>query len=363
MALLTVAKRKEYFKVLGLKYDEDGILKFQKMAFPKMKKEQDKKYGEHTDKALRHFRNVKLYAPHFMPEEFKCDCGGRHCTGYPTQMRVVELKHLEKIRKHYNKPMMVTCGLRCKGRNKELAGAIQNSLHLHGRACDFYMAGVTDTLANRKSAIKWIKTLSNHHYTYGDGINSYGSSVYAPYMGNALHTDVNPPKVKSKPTEVKATKNADKIIAKAKEFCWKYGEKSSKWSYGKGHAKAAYKKALKKHMKKKAKISQSDCGYFVSTCVRAAGVNKSFNSLHQFGKVPKGFKRVLKGKKIPKGFLKPGDIIRYKKKSGQHTLMYYGNGKTAEAGRGHWFPRIRKNKKQYNASNVRKSTIEVLRAK
>ena len=145
----------------------------------------------------------------------------------------------------------------------------------------------------------------------------------------------------------KKTDNAQKIVDKATEYCWKYGTKAKYWSYAKGHAKAAYKKALKKYMNKRAKISQSDCGYLVSTCVRAAGISKTFNCLHQFGKCPKTMKIVLSGKKVPKGFLKKGDIVRWKKKNGgQHTIIIYGNGKTAEAGRGHWFPRIRKNKKQ-----------------
>ena len=89
------------------------------------------------------------------------------------------------------RPITVTCGLRDKTYNSKLGGSIQNSLHLSGRAVDFYQKGVTDTLANRKASIKWIKTLPNHHYTYGNGINSYGNGVSAPYMGNALHTDVS----------------------------------------------------------------------------------------------------------------------------------------------------------------------------
>ena len=83
----------------------------------------------------------------------------------------------------------ITCGMRCKTYNKKLNGSITNSKHLTGQAIDFYQKGVTDTLANRRMAIRWIKTLPNHTYTYGNGINSNGYKVRAPYMGNALHTD------------------------------------------------------------------------------------------------------------------------------------------------------------------------------
>lgn len=171
-----------------------------------------------------------------------------------------------------------------------------------------------------------------------------------------------------KPAPTPSTTNAQKILAKAKEYAWAYGTESSKYSYSKGSPKAAYKNALKKFMGKTAKVSQSDCGYFVSTCVRGSGVDKNFLALkgkkEAFPSVPSTFKVVHKGKKIPSGVLQPGDIIRYKKTNGgQHTLMYYGDGKIAEAGRSKWFPAIKKDTKKYNKSNVKFSTLQVLRAK
>ena len=187
MALLPKKTRIKYFKDLGLgEYTPNNILKFQKKAFSDPK-EHDRKYGVKTDTALRHWHNVWLICEHFRPEEFKCKCG--HCTGYPTQMRVKELKHIERIREHYDRPMVITSALRCEYGNKKVGG-VSNSGHLHGRAVDFYMSGVTDTKANRKGAIAYIKKLPGHKYTYGDGIDSYGEFVYKPSMGNALHTEV-----------------------------------------------------------------------------------------------------------------------------------------------------------------------------
>lgn len=166
---------------------------------------------------------------------------------------------------------------------------------------------------------------------------------------------------------VTASTNAAKIVAKANEYAWPYGTSKSKYSYKKGGPKSAYKTALKKYMGKKAKISRSDCGYFVSTCVRAAGVAKSFKALAgtkaSFPKVPSSMQIVHKGKKIPSGFLQPGDIIRYKKKSGQHTMIYMGNGRIAEGQRGNNFPAIKKDTKKYNKSNVKFKTLQVIRAK
>ena len=156
--------------------------------------------------------------------------------------------------------------------------------------------------------------------------------------------------------------NANKIVFAATSYAYPLGTPKKKYAYKTGKPTAAYKVALKKYMGKEAKISQSDCGYFVSTCVRAAGVSKSFNCL-QWEKAPSTMTKVWSGKKIPAGFLQPGDIIRYKKTSGQHTMIYYGNGYIAEGQRGNAFPKIKKDTKKYNKSNVKKSTIQVLRAK
>lgn len=204
MALLTTAQRKARFKYLGLgEYNKANISRFQKKYL--RKKDVDGVYGTDTDRALRHVYNVKKYTKNFSPEEFKCECGGKYCTGYPSYMKRVELENLQSIRDHYGKPMTVTCGLRCKTYNNKLRGSIGNSKHLTGYATDFYMKGVTDTLANRKAAIRWIKKLPNHNYTYGNGINSNGVAVRAAYMGNALHTDTNKPKTTTNKKTVPAT--------------------------------------------------------------------------------------------------------------------------------------------------------------
>lgn len=196
MALLTVEKRKAYFKKLGLgEYNEANIKKFQKKAFPSHKNEWDGKYGKHTDSALRHWYNCSL-VPNFEPEEFKCPCG--RCTGYPTHMKKVELKHLQKIRDHFKKPMIITSGLRCSFENSRVGG-VANSSHLKGYAADFYALGVTDTVANRKASLKWIVKQENHEFTYGANMkDSNGLYRTASGMGNAMHTETHKPIKKKK---------------------------------------------------------------------------------------------------------------------------------------------------------------------
>ena len=186
MSLLKVTTRITYFKYLGLgAYNKANILKFQRMAFIDPD-EHDGRYGKKTDTALRHWYNVRKNCKNFEPTEFRCPCG--RCTGYPTQMRKVELMHIQRIRTHYGKPMTITSALRCEYQNKKVGG-VSDSRHLQGKAADFYMQGVTDSFENRVKAIKFIKTLPNHRYTYGNGIDSIGQHVSRPSMGNALHTD------------------------------------------------------------------------------------------------------------------------------------------------------------------------------
>lgn len=187
MALLTLAKRKEYFKYLGLgEYNKTNILKLQKQYFTR-KKDCDGLYGQNTDYLLRHVYNVKRVCTNFTPQEFKCECGGRFCTGYPTQMKATELYNLQTIRTHYGKPMRITSGLRCRGYNNSLRGSVKNSKHMTGFACDFYIPGVTDSLSGRKSLIAYLKKLPHFDYAYSNGWCSLGYGFSASYMGSAVH--------------------------------------------------------------------------------------------------------------------------------------------------------------------------------
>lgn len=290
------------------------------------------------------------------------DCGGRGHDGwycYETQMRgwipkawtcLAEPKEITPVTKpagNYNGPVPATT-LR-RGSKGTPVIALQKFLTWYGLnlSADGDFGPATELAVKRFQKTEDLKP---------DG-------VFGPLSRNKAKAYL----VQEEPAEPKPETKADRIIAKIDEFAYPYGTSSSKYSYSKGKPKPEYKSALKKFMKRTAKISLSDCGYFVSTAVRASGVCGSFLALRgtkeSFPKVPSEMEIVHKGKKIPDGFLKPGDIIRYKKKSSQHTLFYYGNGRIAEAGRGHWFPAIKKDTKKYNGSSVKHSTLQVIRVK
>ena len=378
MALLTVEQRKTRFEFLGLgEYNKENIKKFQKKYL--RAKDVDGVYGTNTDMALRHVYNVKKYTKNFTPEEFKCECGGRYCTGYPSYMKKVELENLQKIRTHYGKPITVTCGLRCRPYNNSLRGSISNSKHLTGYACDFYMKGVTDTLANRKASIQWIKKLPNHNYTYGDGINSYGARMGASYMGNALHTDTNQPKSVVKAvvtttaaktvakTTTKTTTSTKKLSNREKlaKCAWEYAyhTNSKKARYPGGIAKDAYKIALNKAFGKKRPWSTpakkgASCDVFIATCIRMAGLGNAPRGMgRSWLDKSKHFKRV----KVNYKTIKDGDIISIIWKNGNpHWCMAY-KGYILEASYNGWYPK-RTNTLKSRLSKSGKSSVVVYRA-
>lgn len=191
MALLSRKLRESKFEYLGLgEYNKANILKFQEMAFPNDKDQQDSIYGKNTDNALRTFYNVKKHSKNFHPSEFRCNCG--RCSGYPSYMKKLEIKHIQTIRDHYDRPMEITSGLRCPAENRAVGG-LENSGHLKGYAVDFKMKGVTDSVPNRNKALSWIKRLPHHKFTYGAYmVDSDGVYRSAKGMGKAMHTEVKP---------------------------------------------------------------------------------------------------------------------------------------------------------------------------
>lgn len=184
--LLTTTKRKTYFKTLGLgEYNKENIKKLQKKYL--RSKDVDGIYGADTDNLLRHLFNVHSYTKNFAPEEFKCECGGRYCTGYPTYMRKDTLVTLQSIRTKLGVPVTVTSGLRCKGYNNSLQGSVSTSYHIKGKAVDFCSLNTTTKL-QRVDLIKWLKPKVK--YAYCNGYDTLGSKRSAPNMGNAIHFEV-----------------------------------------------------------------------------------------------------------------------------------------------------------------------------
>lgn len=198
--MLSVKTRQKYLKNLGFyKGKIDGIEgSITKKAYRNIQKkyfseiEQDGIYGKKTELLLRNAERVRIYCKHFVLEEFKCECNGKYCTGYPKLLSINLLEYLEKIRIKHKKPIYVTSGLRCEIYNNILEGSIKNSKHTKGKAIDFYSSS-TNNLYNRIKIMNYFIKLPYASYSYCDGYmrtKLKKRNISATYMGSSIHIDV-----------------------------------------------------------------------------------------------------------------------------------------------------------------------------
>lgn len=189
---LTKKTRKKYFEMFELgEYNEKNIKKLQKKYFPK--KFVDGKYGKQTDILLRNLYRTKVYSPHFDLIEFKCECNGKYCTGYPKLLNIQMLLTLEALRNKVKCPVNIASGERCVAYNNSCEGSSPTSEHMYGGAVDIY-GSFSKTITQRKQLMLWLSKRDGHRYTYCNGwqINSAkcGSSIKASYMGTSIHFDI-----------------------------------------------------------------------------------------------------------------------------------------------------------------------------
>lgn len=71
----------------------------------------------------------------FSRAEFRCQCGGKYCDGFPAEPAEETVRMADEIRRRAGVPLNVNSGLRCKQHNAEVGG-VSNSLHTTGQAVD-----------------------------------------------------------------------------------------------------------------------------------------------------------------------------------------------------------------------------------
>ena len=78
---------------------------------------------------------------YFTREEFRCQCGGRYCGGFPAEPEEKLVRTLDAIRRRLGVPVRIVeaggSGVRCRQHNANVGGAA-NSEHLYGRAADLH---------------------------------------------------------------------------------------------------------------------------------------------------------------------------------------------------------------------------------
>ena len=109
---------------------------------------------------------------YFSKEEFACRC---RCGFDAVSAELVQA--LTDIRQHFNKPIQITSGNRCKARNTAVGGE-DKSKHMEGIAADFKVVGVN---ASR------VQTYLEEKYP-----DTYGIGRYP----NRTHLDVRPDKAR-----------------------------------------------------------------------------------------------------------------------------------------------------------------------
>lgn len=77
----------------------------------------------------------------FDREEFRCQCGGKYCNGFPVEPEAELVRVCNEIRRRLGVPVTIVdsggSGVRCSQHNAAVGG-VGNSNHLYGKAADLH---------------------------------------------------------------------------------------------------------------------------------------------------------------------------------------------------------------------------------
>ena len=112
---------------------------------------------------------------HFDRSEFRCQCGGKYCDGYPSAPDDRMVRIADQLRKNLGVPVTIVSGLRCKTWNA-IQGGVSNSQHMYGEAADIYAKGVAQSRVEAEldeiGGVRYhysIKGSSNVHFDVPEG--------------------------------------------------------------------------------------------------------------------------------------------------------------------------------------------------
>lgn len=114
--------------------------------------------GTETDKALKHAVAYDMFkvdsvveetltgsfwddSEFFDREEFRCQCKGKYCNGFPVEPEEELVRVCNEIRRRLGVPVSIVdsggSGVRCSRHNADV-GSVGNSNHLYGKAADLH---------------------------------------------------------------------------------------------------------------------------------------------------------------------------------------------------------------------------------
>lgn len=160
--------------------------------------------GPETDKALRYAVANDLMKPEevsvkdihvpsktgtfwdeiefFDREEFRCQCKGRYCNGFPVEPDETLVRTVDEIRRRLGVPVSIVdaggSGVRCEQHNANVGG-VANSLHKYGKAADLHS---TASLARMKMVAEEVLGNTGELGMYDWGIH-VGIGAYSRFYG------------------------------------------------------------------------------------------------------------------------------------------------------------------------------------
>lgn len=150
----TIAAVRRFQADYGLTADGDAGAATQKMltgavAGTAVKVENPVEAAVNEEKTGTFWDKIK----YFTREEWRCQCGGEYCNGFPAEPAEETVRMADEIRRRAGVPLRVNSGLRCKQHNAEVGG-VSNSLHTTGRAVDLAGAISPDKLRDIAQAVQ-----------------------------------------------------------------------------------------------------------------------------------------------------------------------------------------------------------------
>ena len=92
------------------------------------------------DEALAaRFKGIRYWSA----EEFRCQCGGKYCNGFPALPDRTLLELADDLREAAGAPGHRSSGLRCQTHNDLQPGSVPDSRHIRGKALDFMLENKT----------------------------------------------------------------------------------------------------------------------------------------------------------------------------------------------------------------------------
>jgi len=93
---------------------------------------------------------------YFSREEWRCQCGGKYCNGFPAEPQERLVRICDEIRERLGVPVTIVesggSGVRCPKHNAEVSGAA-NSYHLSGRAADLHSSAAPERMKEVAEAV------------------------------------------------------------------------------------------------------------------------------------------------------------------------------------------------------------------